>query len=109
MCLPLANMCLCAWMEMMVNDPELWADSSSLHFDTWLAKEMIKSREDGHREKTSYERMMAIFGRNSGEEDGTTKLCDVQAGIIPEDPSFPEDTTPIKTKVGTPLQLRSLV
>ena len=43
-CLPFVNMCLRAWMEMLSNDLDLWADLSPLDYDKWLAEEIVKAK-----------------------------------------------------------------
>ena len=65
--LPFVNMCLRAWMEMLSDDLDLWADLSPLDFDKWLAEEMTKAKDNNYRGRTSYELMMAIFGEKSGK------------------------------------------
>ena len=32
-CLPFVNMCLCVWMVMLVDDMDLFADTTLLNFD----------------------------------------------------------------------------
>ncbi len=64
-CLPYVNMCLRSWLPKLVNDMELWSDWSSLDFDSWVAEEISRAKENGHRGKTSYELMMAFFGDKS--------------------------------------------
>ena len=108
MSLPLVNMCLRAQMEMIINDLDLWADFSSLDFDEQLAKEMTKSRENGHRRKTTYDLMVAVFSTNDDKEDGISKTSVAETGVIPEDPFCAAYTTPTKKKGGTaPLSKKS--
>ena len=89
-------------MEMIINDLDLWADFSSLDFDKWLAKEMTKSRENGHQRRTTYELMVAVFSTNDDKEDGISKTSVAETGVIPEDSFCAADTTPRKKKGGTP-------
>ena len=66
-CLPLVNMCLCAWLDRLseVEDGNIWADLSPLSFDTWKADEMKNALARKHSGRTSYEMMMAVFGPES--------------------------------------------
>ena len=56
-------------MQKLLEDRDLWVDSSPLDFDNWPAEEMTKSRDGGYHGKSSYELMMAVFGEKSVNED----------------------------------------
>ena len=80
-------MCLRAWMQKLLEDQDLWADSSPLDFDNWLAEDMTKSRDDGHQGKSSYKLMMAVFGEKSGNEDKMSEPTSLAAWSVTTPPN----------------------
>ena len=50
-CLPFINLCLRVWMQMLIEETDIFADWSPLDFDKLLS---AKSKAEGQRGKTSY-------------------------------------------------------
>ena len=92
-CLPLVNMCLRAWMDRLANDEtgNLWADLSPLDFDKWRADAIRKTSKAGHRGKTSYDMMMAIF-------DDTLPTSDEEHSRVTTDTKCTAKKAPTKVR-----------
>ena len=71
---------------MLSDDMYLRANWSSLDFDNWL---LAKSTKDGHRGKTGYKLMMAVFGgkfntprkKNNRLQNGDVSKSSMFAGV----------------------------
>lgn len=75
-CLPFVKVCLRAWLDKISEDEssDIWADVSSLSFDKWKADAMINEQTGRHNDKTSYEMMIAMFGRQYHHYESKVQL-----------------------------------